>query len=45
MELKSLIKSVIRESDILERFDKYDVELIATNITNEIEKRFVLESR
>lgn len=43
--MKQLIKSIIKKSDMYDKFDKYDLELIATNVTNEIEKFYTCTRR
>ena len=43
--MKQLIKSLIKDNDMYDKLDKYDIELIATNITNEIERSYTCEHR
>jgi hypothetical protein len=37
-ELKQVIKKEIVNSDIMDKLDKYDVELMSTNLSNRLEK-------
>ena len=38
--MRQFIKSLIKKSDVYDKLDQYGIELIATNITNEIERLY-----
>ena len=40
-DLKFLIKKNVSNGDIYGKLDKYDIELMATNIVNDVEKFYI----
>ena len=43
--MKGLIKHIIKNSDVYGKLDKYDIELISTNIINELERLCIINEK
>ena len=42
--MKKLIKHIIKNSDVYDKLDKYDIELISINIINELERLYIIKN-
>ena len=43
--MKGPIKHIIKNSDVYDKLDKYDIELISINIINELERLYIINKR
>lgn len=43
--MKGLIKHIIKNNDVYDKLDKYDIELISTNIINELERLYIIKEK
>jgi hypothetical protein len=43
--MKGLIKHIIKNNDVYDKLDKYDIELISTNIINELERLYIINEK
>ena len=43
--MKGLIKHIIKNSDVYDKLDKYDIELISTNIINELKRLYIINEK
>lgn len=43
--MKELIKHIIKNNDVYDKLDKYDIELISINIINELERLYIIKEK